>query len=161
MRDQTEQPIPRVVSKAGPPNADHGVVRSTVEHGEVFLRSKQETLRLRWSPGDTEVARAVAVGVYRVFGYRVVKGDWFVSATGGDRKLEVRGDSQQDLTLEGKIALKLRVQRKDQKVRIQLGISSGEGMGLSLYKEGKRVGLRYSVLNASGAALAEGPLDYG
>jgi hypothetical protein len=85
-----------------------------------------------------------------------------ISTTGGRGEVAVRSDKTSELTVSSKIHIDLRAQRLERgQLRVQLGITNGHRMGLSLYKKGKRVPLRYVVLDGKGDELVAGALDYG
>lgn len=100
-------------------------------------------------------------GTYRLLGYRLVKGDWMISTTGGRAKVELRAGEIKSLEPSSTIKLKLKVRRQAGGVQIKLGVSNGRHMGLSLYKAAKRIPLPYTILSAAGEELASGTLNYG
>jgi hypothetical protein len=132
-----------------------------VKHGEVFLKGAREAVRLRWDEGEAGQARLVSEGTYRVFGYRLVEGDWMLSTTGGRRELEVVRAQPQRLEPSAALHLALRARRQRGGVRVQVQITNGQGQGVTLYQHGKRVPLTYTLLDAEGGELAAGPLRYG
>jgi hypothetical protein len=117
---------------------------------------------LGWAKTDRRRARPLPAGAYRLFGYRVVKGEWMISTTGGRGEVTVRAGKTSELTVSSKIHINLRARRLERgQLRVQLGITNGQRMGLSLYKKAKRVPLRYVVLNGEGEELVAGALSYG
>lgn len=100
-------------------------------------------------------------GVYRLFGYRVVKGKWMISTTAGRQELKIEAGRNAAIDPSSTIHLNLRARRQRGQVRVNLGITNGQHMGLSLYKDGARIPLTYSLLDAKGKELTSGPLNYG
>ena len=100
-------------------------------------------------------------GVYRLFGYRVVKGKWMISTTAGRQEFKLKAGKSAAIEPSFTIHVNLRARRKRGQVRVNLGITNGQHMGLSLYKDGARIPLTYSLLDAKGKELTSGSLNYG
>ena len=101
------------------------------------------------------------VGTYRLFGYRLVADDWMISTTGGQGEVALARGTERALELSSTIHLDLSVRRQRGQVQAQLGITNGQNMGLSIYKDGARVPLTYTMLDGGGNELASGTLEYG
>ncbi|MFQ5506492.1 MAG: hypothetical protein ACE5F1_17115, partial [Planctomycetota bacterium] len=50
---------------------------------------------------------------------------------------------------------------KGQRLMLAFAIRGGDGRGLSIYREFKRVPVRYRILGKKGRVLAKGRLNYG
>jgi len=133
-------------------------VTSDVKRGEVFLRDDADaTYRLTFDgePG----ARAVPAGRYRLLGYRLVEGDWMLSATGGKRALELEAGTRLSLQIDPTVRLKLTPRDRAGEQRLDLSLR-GEGLGLTIYHRGRRIELPWSA-SAEGRELAHGSMRYG
>ena len=42
-----------------------------------------------------------------------------------------------------------------------MGITNPDGAGLSIYKDGRRIPIRYRLVDESGEVVREGPMNYG
>ena len=128
----------------------------------MFLKRDATDLRLRWTGAEGEAPeRAVAPGSYRLFGYRVVRGEWMLSTTGGRQELELSAGELRTLSPGQTIHVKPRAQRKGDQLRFNVPVTNGRGMGLTIYQGGERVRLTCSVLDAEGNVLTTAPLRYG
>lgn len=116
---------------------------------------------MSWARADAERKRAVPAATYRLFGYRIVKGDWMISTTGGRGEVELRRGADRALDVSSTVHVNLKARRQRGQVRVQFGITNGQHMGLSIYKEGKRVPLTYTLLDDAGNELASGSMQYG
>lgn len=110
---------------------------------------------------DEDRKRVVPAGTYRLFGYRVVAGDWMISTTGGQAEVALGRGTERALEVSSTIHLDLRVRRQRGQVQVQLGITNGQHMGLSIYRDGSRVPLTYTVFDDGGSELASGSMQYG
>ena len=132
----------------------------TLKAGEVFLAGpKEAVLRLRWTK-ESKPTRHLLPGKYRVLGYRFVKGEWFVSATGGKWPLEIQAGKTHTLKLHAGATIAFRANKRRDRVSLQFSIRGDKDMGLSLYRKGKRIPLPFELLSGEDEAAA-GTLRYG
>lgn len=145
-----------------------GSVTASFEEGSLIVSSpKGELVRLAWEPRDaftmpSDRRRPLEPGEYRLVGYRVVRRDaagarWHVSATGKMRKLVVEDGRDLRVEVDERVHVAQRFDGKSAGMEIR-----GEGgAGLTIYREGKRIGVPYRVLGEGGAELARGDMRYG
>jgi len=121
-------------------------------------------VRLSWEDGgEPGEPRALPEGRYTLVGYRILADDadgkpWHVSATGASiREVVIRGGANESLDVDETIRMESRVHAG----RIQVAIRGEHGAGLSIYKESRRIPLGYRLLDASGAELGSGSIEYG
>ena len=160
----TELVRPRTIDAEDEQGPHHAAVTAPFDGsdaGEVFLQDEDGLLfRLRWAAGETDGKRVLAPGTYRLKGYRVVRGDWFVSASAGDRELELEEGRTTELEIDPSIRFKLRAKRNGHKSMLSMTILGEQRMGLSIYRAGKRIPVAYTVL-AGGEEVASGTMRYG
>lgn len=153
---------PQVVSKQTKRKRAEGTVMANVPQGEVFLKSDGgKVYRLTWAKGDKQRRRHLPAGSYQLTGYRLVKGDWFVSATGGRSRVKVRRGKTTRLKVAAGVAVKFRAQRKGRNLFLGMGVQGSGGMGLSIYRGGKRIPIQYRLLSSKKKELASGKMNYG
>ena len=147
-----------------------GRLTSTITRGELFLHpqgDKQTQVRLRWGSDDTERARPLPVGTWMVTGYRQVAvgedgTEWIWStASPGFREIEVKAGETTHLEVRQWIAVNARACEKKGKQRVSLVFQAEEKLGNTLYRHGKRIGIRWQCLDDEGTVLDEGPMRYG
>ena len=147
-----------------------GTVTSTIGHGELFLHptgDKTTWLRLRWSPDDADRTRPLAPGTYVVTGYRRLATaedgtPWIWSTTSpGYRTLEVKAGDTVHVEVRDWIGLDTRAVFRKGKHRVGLLFLAEKKLGNTLYRGGKRIGIRWQLRDALGEVLDEGPMGYG
>ena len=152
------------------PDAAVGGVTSTIEDGELFLHpegDKKTWLRLRWSSTDEERTRWLAPGTYVLTGYRRVAtaddgAPWIWStASAGYKTIEVKASETVHVDVRGWIGLNTRNGVRKGQHRVGLVFMAEKKLGNTLYRNGKRIAIRWQLLDALGAVLAEGPMRYG
>lgn len=130
--------------------------------GEALLKDEHDGVwRLTWSaaPGGKF---AVPAGKYRWVTYRLVEGEWHVSASGELASVEVRGESTASIDARDGIKLMLRGgTARNGAVQAQTHLGGAVGGGLTLYRAGRRVGLTFKVLGEGGEELGSAPVRYG
>ena len=150
--------------------APMGRVTSTIEHGELFLHpkgDKQTWYRLRWAQDDEDRARPLPPGTYAVTGYRQLKTaedgkPWIWStASAGYRQIEVKAGETAHVEVRDWIGLNTRALFKKGKHRVGLLFLAEQKLGNTLYRNGKRIAIRWQCLDAQGEVLADGPMRYG
>ena len=76
------------------------------------MKNDRETIRLRWAKADERRARVVPAGSYRLLGYRLVKGDWMISTTGGRSTVELEPGKQRAVEVSSTVHFNLRTKRQ-------------------------------------------------
>ena len=146
-----------------------GKVTATITHGELFLHPRgrrQERYRLRWS-GEKDRVRTLPVGTYRVTGYRHVKkakdgAEWIWSTTSpGYAWLEVKPDETAHFEVRRALVVKARAFEKKGKHRVSLVFRAEKRLGNTLYRNGRRIGIQWQLLDAEGGVLSKGAMRYG
>ena len=156
-----------------------GFVVPSFEHGSLMLKDADgRHVRLSWENGETKKdseqvdsndrLRALPPGTYTLTGYRILRLDkhgkpWFISATSarGIRKLTVREGQVSRVQLSDAIHVQCRIQPTDEGIRVLAGVQGEHHSGLSIYRDGKRIAIRYVVRGADGERLATGKMEYG
>ncbi len=104
----------------------------------------------------------VAPGSYVLLGYRLVDGDWHVSVGGEIGRLEVRAGEVAALELGDALRLDVRAwSRADGAVQVQLDLTGLRRGGSTLYRGGRRVPAGWTLVDAGGGAVGQGPMEYG
>lgn len=150
---------PVAVDGSRAPAADEARVTAKLAHGEVFLKDDSgAVLRLVWS-GDGE-SRAVPAGRYRLFGYRIVDGDWMISATGGKRAVELKAGAELALAIDPRVHVEVAAMAGGAERALNVSVRGNDGLGLSVYRDGRRIELPF-VVERGEEALVKGNLAYG
>jgi hypothetical protein len=171
---------PRAVTSATHPDTDQvGFVTPSFDAGAVVLKNESdEFFRLEWPRTDHAAAkktdrphaamrRPLPPGKYSVTNYRVARPDkdgheWFVSATGKNiRQFEITAGQTHRLDLKAEIAMNCRAKSTAGGVTVQAMIMGEHHAGLTIYRDGKRIPMRFAVLDKSGKEVAAGELEYG
>jgi len=136
-------------------------VTTTFGEGEVFIQNEGgELFRLRWKKDQIGEERLLPPGTYRLKGYRIVRGDWFVSTTSGSRAVQLEQGETTELEIEPRVHVGLTAKSLHGKTHLQMTILGENRMGLTIYRGGARIPMRYSV-EADGEELASGTMRYG
>jgi hypothetical protein len=164
--------MPRVVAE--PPSSaqrDHGFVTAAFAEGTLLLRDEQDNyLRLEWGSASqpaTDARRALPPGSYELTGYRITRRDdngvaWFVAATGhAIQRIQIRSGQTTAVKVGDAVQFQLTARRRGQAVVLQTPVAGDAHAGLSVYRDGRRITLRYRVTDADGRELAAGDLRYG
>ena len=113
-------------------------------------------------------SRALDPGVYNVIGYRVIRHDkagvgWFVSGTEsrGIKRITVVAGSRQKIDIDPAIAVDCVSLRTKTGLRILMTITGHNESGLTIFRQGRRIGIEYRVLDEQGRSVAEGVMKYG
>lgn len=150
---------PHVVDGALEANEDEASVTASFARGEVFLKDDAgDVVRLVWD-GD-EGPRAVPAGRYRLFGYRIVDGDWMVSATGGKRVLELDAGEDVALEVDRRVHVDVAFNSRKGEPGVNATLKGADGLGLTIYREGKRIDLPLIVTRGD-QPLTRADLKYG
>lgn len=138
-----------------------GAVTSNLERGELFLRDEEgKVYRLRWTAGEDDQERSLPLGTYVLVGYRIVEGKWHLSASGGRRKVVV-GETPTRVIVSKGVAIDFRAKPRGSQLSLQMGIAGGDGLGMSIFKDGARIPIRYRLTGKKDAEVAAGPMNYG
>lgn len=162
-------PLPCIVAR--PPREDEarevGFLELRAGEGALFLKDAEGVpWRVSWERDvDGELAadrrRALPAGAYTVVGYRRIEreGDalWHLSVTGQKiRTIDVDTGAVQPVEIDATVRIARGLRGKMISMTIQ-----GEGRsGLSVYKDGRRIPVRYRLVGPDGVE-AEGPMRYG
>ena len=130
--------------------------------------------RLKWQKGDKDRRRALPAGNYRLTGYRISRTDssgtpWFVSTTAHKRRLSVKIGEELRLKIDPAIHINVKAVRCEGKlvglVSIQGerhgGLFNTHRVGLTIYRDGKRLPARYRATGDDGSVLESGTVAYG
>lgn len=88
---------------------------------------------------------------------------WFLSATAvSGESLELRSGKRTELAIEPSVTASLTAQRDGRAALLSLSAHGPlASPAITIYRGGKRVPLRYEVLDARGRILAGGDMQYG
>lgn len=125
--------------------------------------------RLSWEAdqASAERRRALPPGQYTVSNYRISRQDragneWFVSASARTiMRFSVAAGKTVNVTVPDAIQMRCEATSVGAEVRVQMVIQGVHHSGLSIYRDGKRVPVKYQITDANGAALAQGAMQYG
>lgn len=136
-------------------------VTPNFDDGEVFLRNdKNQFFRLQWTKKDKKRKRYLAPGTYRLTGYRIVDGKWFISSTTGKKELTLEAGKEATLDIDSSVTVGLKVKPGSQ-LRLQMTVTGYGGAGVSIYYKGKRIPIPYVVEGGGKKVLASGTMKYG
>lgn len=133
--------------------------------GAALLRAEDGSLvRLSWEDETArDRRRGLEPGRYELVGYRLLARDargvpWHLSAGGqAIRELTLTAGTETRLALDPTIDLHASLAHEGPRVTVQ-----GEsGAGLSIYRAGRRIPLRYRLRDRSGRELESGAFRYG
>lgn len=156
-------PLPEVVDGSQPAAAGQAQLMPNFRRGAALMRGPDgRLLRLSWDEPTGERRRALPAGRYELLGYRLVAesagATWHVSASGMKNvTLDFAPGGTHVLSIDPTVRLEERVQSDG----LQVAVLGHERAGLSLYKDGKRVPMRYRRVDHAGQVQSEGKVDYG
>jgi hypothetical protein len=158
-----------VVSKL-PPKEDPTValLAPAPELGEgaiLLVDSRERAFRVSWEAESdrTELRRALPPGDYRMVGYRLTRkaasGEtWWASASAQPiRLLTLRAGETTAVAIDPKVLVRARQSR----TTVNVDVRGENRSGLSLYRDGRRIELRFRLLDPEGTARASGTIHYG
>jgi hypothetical protein len=158
----------RVATTPGAPEtAGHGLVSSAFGTGSAVLTGAGGSLTLQWPAGDDQAPRAVPAGDWHVRTVRIERSHqgtpWFLSMTApdGKKKLRVEADRPAQVAAEASVHFNGRAERKGEGLQLSFVVTSADHRGLSVYRDGERIAVRYRVLAEDGTVLASGTMNYG
>ncbi|MHC5011231.1 MAG: hypothetical protein ACYTG6_09805 [Planctomycetota bacterium] len=134
-----------------------------------MLQAEDESwYRVSWeqNPGNAPKAtrrRALPAGDYVLHGYRLLAvGEdgrmWHVSATRHDlRRIEVVAGEDLRIEIDATIHVRHRLRRN----QVAMQVLGEKGAGLTIYRAGKRIPIRYRLFDPDGETVREGPMNYG
>ncbi|MDH3590920.1 MAG: hypothetical protein OER88_03525 [Planctomycetota bacterium] len=134
--------------------------------GSVVLQRGDRFVTLVWSKDEKDRRRALPAGAYQIKTTRIVRengdGWWFLSSTGPARaKVSVEETSGATLDIGDTVHFKAMAKAHGKKLQLGFGITGRDGRGLSVYKNGKRVPVRYKLVNKNGKTIGGGAMNYG
>jgi len=157
---------PRLAPTQDSSTADAPVskVTSNIPRGSVVLAGEGGLVRLTWKKDQR--AHYLAPGPYRIRNARIVekkgKDTWFLSSTEPRGPvLQVEGGSPLHLRLTRRIVFGGKAHWKGRELFLGFSLRDAKGRGLSIYRNGKRVPIRYELLSAEGRRLKSGKMNYG
>ena len=162
----TPLPLPEVTrAPTGELQPGFGTVTPSFKRGEMFLsNSLGKAFRLEWNGEETEAerARVLPAGQYKLGTYRIVRvqeGErWHVSGTRSPIKtVQVRSGNNTLVQVDDTIKLRSSLRGS----HAMMSIKGDGGSGLSIYREGNRIPIRYSIQTESGRVLTSGTMRYG
>lgn len=142
------------------PKEKEGGVKLNCANAELFLRNAKGTYRLLWKADEAGQPRWLPAGNYRLLGYRMTKGEWFVSSTAGSRRLDIQPGKTLSVELDQKIHIRLKTRWRGA-LRVQAAVTGHAKAGLAIYRKGRRIPFEFSVLNGTGKSSSRGTMDYG
>tara|TARA_Y100000758_G_scaffold231956_2_gene168729 strand:- start:849 stop:1145 length:297 start_codon:yes stop_codon:yes gene_type:complete len=88
---------------------------------------------------------------------------WFVSGTEsrGIKRITVVAGSRQKIDIDPAIAVDCVALRTKTGLRILMTITGHNESGLTIFRQGRRIGIEYRVLDEQGRSVAEGVMKYG
>lgn len=161
------KPATRIDASTKPPTGPAGRVTAPFEAGSVLLGAVAidgDAIRLVWKKGDK--ALAVPAGRYMVRHWSIEKqheGEtWIMSVSGPTgRVVEVKAGEELALDLDTKVHVQGQLRRHGKSTRLQLSITGGDGMGLSVIRKDKLVEIGYRIEGANGKEVGKGVMTYG
>ncbi len=169
-------PRPTRVEAETPITLDQGTVSCNIEEGYLLLAPKPEKpkknepmqvltgYRLVWKRDEKELRRPVPEGRYTVRRYVASRddpktGEWTIMATGMGRAVEVKAGQETKVRLDLDVAFEARPGRKGAKVIVG-GIFKGDrDMGVSIFKNNRRLEISWKVMDGK-QDLAAGGCTY-
>lgn len=143
------------------------LVESSIAQGSVILAGPKGDIALDWRKGDKDRVRGIPPGTYRVRTVRIErtkgKDQWFLSMTQPPKK-PLRFSSSKRVKLDTSDTIRFAAHaRPAGKKKLSLGFSikGKAGEGLSIYRNGKRVSVTYTMFDAKGHRLGSGKMNYG
>jgi hypothetical protein len=144
------------------------VLTASFRSGSLVLASKAESVVLSWKEGDADRRRGVPPGTWRWRSTRIEREkdgeSWVHSSsqgTGGEFRFEAGGDPPMTLVAEGKAAFRGTAKRQGAALHLGFDLRDEGGHGISVYRKGKRIEVRWRLLGKDGKELAAGPMTYG
>lgn len=138
-------------------NEDDAAVKETSNESADAAKSEQDVKRA------PDRRRALPPGRYTMLGYRLNRTDehgerWDLSATKpGMRKLTIESDEVLELELDERITLRHRLTHK----RFSVNVIGDHGVGLTIYRAGKRIPIDFALQDQDGKQRFEGRIRYG
>lgn len=146
-----------------------GFVTPAFAQGALIVEDASGRLtRLSWedaAPGDKR--RALPAGEYALRTYRLIRKDssgteWILSATANPVKtISVRPGQETRVALDEGILLKSGLKQAHGTLNLAMEFKGDQGSGLTIYASGKRIPVRYRVVDPAGKEIAAGSMTYG
>ena len=157
--------LPHVIRSASAPEKGAGTLTVGFREGDLFLENEDgRAYRLSWTCAEpmSNRTRSLPAGVYRLRTYRICgqkNGEsWHISGTAPTvRKITVRAGENVAVDIDERITLKKRIGKRS----VSVGIGGDKGVGLTIYREQKRIDMGYRLMNRANDKLAAGSMRYG
>ncbi len=161
-------PATAIAVPPSPTDDQSGIVRPKFDEGSVLVKDAAgKHYRLVWRAQDKDRRRGLPPGAYTLTHFDIVRRDehkteWFISGSGAAlAKLKVAAGQDQTLGADDAVMIQCKAKPSAGTVDIQATVMDGHHHGLSIYRDGKRIPLKYRVADARGKELATGELEYG
>ena len=148
-----------------------GFVVPQFKEGTLLLEGAGgKKLRLVWEkPKQKKIdrRRALPPGKYRIRNYTLSKQDkagtrWLVSATGHSiRQILIKKGRTTPVNIGQMIYLKPRAKFRGRNLHVGIAVQGDHHSGLTIYKAGKRIPIKYSISDSKNRELTSGVLKYG
>ncbi len=147
-----------------------GFILPQFKEGTLLLESTTgKKIRLVWEKSQAKKSnlRALPPGKYRLRNYTLTREDragtrWMLSATGrAIRQIHVRNGRTTLVKIPQTIFLKPRARVRGGNLHVGVSIQGEHHSGMTIYKAGKRIPIRFSLKDADKRELASGNLKYG
>ncbi|MHC4407516.1 MAG: hypothetical protein ACYS0E_05590 [Planctomycetota bacterium] len=150
----------------GPPQeTDGGVdVKPAFDAGSIMVQRGDRLVTLHWTKDDKDRRRRLPAGEYLLRTTRLEREKegawWFLSST-GPAKQKVRVAKRTKLKIDDTVHFRSIARRRGSKLQLGFGITTKDKRGLSVYRDGKRVPVKYKLFDKKGKVLASGTMNYG
>lgn len=162
-----DTPRPRLVATAADLEG-RAVLTASFGSGSVVLSSRTESVALSWKEGEADRRRGVPAGTWRWRSTRIERtrdGEaWVCSAClgrGAELRLGPVADPPLQLAAEGKVAFRGNAKRDGGALQLGFELRDEGGNGVSVYRKGRRIEIRWRLLAKDGKEIAAGPMHYG
>lgn len=164
-RKDTKRPVRVDRAPDGKPK-DSALVTSDLATGSIVLGGGRKAFTLAWSADCKGGARAIPPGDYRIRSARRLarKGaaTWVLSSCSPRSKpMKFAAGATTRLTIGETVHLGTRVVIRKGRLNIGFALTTDRKWGASVFQDGKRIPVRYELLDKSGKKLSSGPLKYG
>ncbi|HEX6883202.1 MAG TPA: hypothetical protein VF530_07455 [Planctomycetota bacterium] len=156
-------PLPEVIDTQRPAEKGEATLMANFRRGAVLFEAPDGRLvRVSWDELGGERRRPIPPGRYRIVGIRLsteVEGvSWHMVGSGfGNTTLDFRAGATHVVALDAVLRLEERIGAD----RYEVALVGHEDAGISLYRGGERLPLRWRRLDAAGEPLDEGLLEFG
>lgn len=159
---------PTITSAKLPDAKEAGYLIPSFDRGSVLLEdASHRAWRLSWEENSNAKRRALPPGHYSLQNYRVIRRDskgseWYLSGIPQHApRITVRAGVEQRLEIDDTINVPCQTKPHEGGWLIMAPISGANHSGITIYKDGKRIPLRYRISDAAGNEIASGAMNYG